>query len=132
MPSKMREEFLKRKEAVATRGVVDTSPESINKQLEETFDILIDVHKEYVESEASEVYIACLNEWNDPSLTTREEFIYASTAVFHEGLAMFAKVKVINIKPTGIVEFLDPRDEKKILRLYADELMNYRVKAQIL
>lgn len=126
----MRKEFFKRKEEIAqNEGVVDVSPEVVEKQLEATYDCMIDIHKEYVEKHASQPYIDFINANLDENASPLPGALYASLAVPHEGLERFQVVEVVEIFPTGLVQFLDPRSKKnKYMRLYADELMNYRDK----
>jgi hypothetical protein len=122
---KMREKFINGKEAIA-KSEVDMSKEAINKSLEKVYDMMIDIHKEFVENVANELYCDFFDRAEPEYIPQFGDKIYASLMQEHEGHPMFTPVEVKDILPTGLVTFYDPKDNQKIHRLFADELMNYR------
>lgn len=117
-------------------GVVDTSPDAVNTQLENLHDAMIDIHKEFVSSEeASQDYIDFFNIITDQTYVSenrdKELFATLKEAYRHpEGgfiiLPMLTKVWVKMITPTGLVTFAPVNEPQRSYRLYADELRNFR------
>lgn len=122
----MREKFISGKEEIATNQIDITSKEGLKASLELVYDLMIDIHKEFVSTEANDIYCDFFDRADPNYVPVYPEEMFASLKMPHEGHPMFMAVQIDQILPTGIVVFTDPLKPKKQLRLFADELMNYR------
>lgn len=121
----MRDKFISGKEEIAKKEV-DMSKEAINASMERVYDLMIDIHKEYVSTEANELYCDFFDRLDPNYVPEHSGDMFASLKVAHEGHSMFTAVQIHEITPTGLVVFIDPVDTSKRHRLFADELSNYR------
>lgn len=123
---KMRSEFLKRKEVIA--GITANTDEKVlGAQMEAVYDMMVDIHKEFIDSgEANDIYCDFFNRTDPAYVPVYGDSLFASLKVAYGGYPVLTTVEVTSIFPTGLVEF-QGRDRKP-QRLYSDELMNYREK----
>ena len=120
----MRSEFLKRKEIIA--GLIPNPDEKIvQEQLEAVHDMMLDLHQKYID-EANTFYLDFFNRLDPAYVPEFGDTLYATMKVSYANIPMLSTVTITRIFPTGVVEFFHDSNKKVMMRLFADELQNYR------
>jgi hypothetical protein len=127
----------------------DFTEEGIAASMEVFYDALIDIHKEYIETEADDAYVDFFNlrhsDTNTDDVyvkalrssipeTNTDADLHATLKSFYainkeenksEAIPMLTRVQITDIDPLGVVTFLYKKEEYKA---YPDELFRYEFK----